>query len=159
HWSRPSRPPKQAEPIPPEVDVPMASPGMPLVWPGQFVLGAGYPKQRLFEPATPAEPSKDLPALHPLLENGSFLVWPRLRQYVDRFWAAAAEHRNALSGSLRRAISLEDAAALFVGRHRDGTPLIFRPVLGEQPAWPPQNGQLPEEALNHFAYRTPTPAA
>jgi deferrochelatase/peroxidase EfeB len=138
---------------PKTVAVPFASPGVPLVWPGQFVLGSDYPKQSDFDAdGRPARPDS-------FLENGSFLVWLRLRQHVDRFWAAARQHAETLTSFLGRPVDVEAAAALLVGRHRDGTPLIFRPVLGQAPAWDPENGPLPDEALNHFAYRTPTPPA
>ncbi len=91
---------------PPPGDVEFASPGEPLVWPGEFVFG--YPSGNRNSPGGPVPPA----ALSPTwLKNGSLLVFRRLRQDVGGFHtflrtAAAAlattldfrEHRRASSG-------------------------------------------------------------
>ena len=70
-------------------------PGQPLVWPGQFVFG--YPKQRADDPVKPGPASK---GGHPWMDNGSFLVFRRLRQDVAAFrrfveWEAGQATRPA----------------------------------------------------------------
>lgn len=51
--------------------------GQPLVWPGQFVFG--YPRQRANDPVEPGPVSE---GGHLWMDNGSFLVFRRLRQDV-----------------------------------------------------------------------------
>jgi Dyp-type peroxidase family len=104
-----------------------ARPGQMLVWPGEFVLG--YPRQSAVHPRAPA-------AGHPVApgwsQNGSFLVYLRLRQHVERFERALAEAAAA------RGVSVEAMAARMMGRARDGRPLSHPPGM--------------DEHENHFAY-------
>jgi Dyp-type peroxidase family len=57
--------------------------------------------------------------------NGSFMVWLRLRQDVHAFRRACARIARKLSIEWGRPVTPDDAAALIVGRRRDGTPLAL----------------------------------
>ena len=65
----------------PDGEVAFANPGMPLVWPGEFVFGYPSSDRNNGQPVPPAE-------LKPAwLRNGSLLVFRRLRQDVAAFHA------------------------------------------------------------------------
>jgi deferrochelatase/peroxidase EfeB len=57
--------------------------------------------------------------------NGSFMVWLRLRQDVGVFQRECDRIATRLADEWRRRVSPEDAAALLVGRRRDGTSLAL----------------------------------
>ena len=166
----------------PASDMEMKSVGLPLLWPGQVLLGNAYPRQDPSSASSPlcAQADNGLDPEDPLLvpflsgddtdffTNGSFMVWVRFEQDVPKFWAAAQAHADELNdwldlkaGGPGRPVTAEDAAALFVGRRLDGSPLSLRPVF--DPARP-QDGalryddELDEGALNHFSYLTERPA-
>jgi Dyp-type peroxidase family len=85
-----------------------------LVWPGEFVFG--YPGQ---DPdAGPEHPGPDKHAGPPWAVDGSFLVFRRLTQHVDRFQWALDEVGKQLD------ISPAEAGARIVGRDRQGAPLV-----------------------------------
>ena len=109
-----------------------ARPGMPLVWPGQFVFG--YATQtddpRIAGPAFGA----------PWMRNGSLIVFRRLEQDVPAFRTFLREAAVPLNMTPRA------LGAQVVGRWEDGTPVSLRP-----------NGpdaMLASDTLanNHFAF-------
>jgi Dyp-type peroxidase family len=57
--------------------------------------------------------------------NGSFMVWLRLRQDVHAFRRACSRIATKLSIEWGRPVTADDAAALLVGRRRDGTSLAL----------------------------------
>jgi deferrochelatase/peroxidase EfeB len=63
-----------------------------------------------------------------LWRNGSFLVWLRLRQDAKAFREACASIARRLTEEWSWPVSTEEAAALLVGRRRDGTPLTVAPL-------------------------------
>jgi Dyp-type peroxidase family len=115
-------------------------PGQPLVWPGNFIVGA---------PNFEGDPGEDV---DDLFKNGSFLVFRRLRQDV----AAFHEDTNAMADKLAAAGitqsdgKLIDGTALratIVGRQQNGQPLM-RPA-SETPS---------QMTINHFFYANKTPS-
>jgi Dyp-type peroxidase family len=113
-----------AEPTPGEVE--FASPGVPLIWPGQFVFG--YPSTDKSPDAAggPLAPAALTPAW---LKNGSLLVFRRLRQDVAGF------HRflRAVSAALAATpdfpgMTSDRLGALLVGRWASGAPVARTPV-------------------------------
>jgi len=112
-----------------------ARPGQPLVWPGQFVFG--YPKQK---PDDPIEPGLAANGGHGWMDNGSYLVFRRLRQDVAEFRHLTAEQAQACG------IPPERLAALLVGRWPKGTGLLRNPA-GDDPD--PMGDTF---AVNHFDF-------
>jgi deferrochelatase/peroxidase EfeB len=96
-----------------------SKPGQQLVWPGQFVFG--YATQLPHDPLSRGPKSTGGASW---MMNGSFLVFRRLRQDVTRFRTFASELAAAISRSIGKDVSDDYAAALVVGRWRDGTPLL-----------------------------------
>lgn len=97
-------------------------PGQHLVWPGEFVLG--YPGASP-DPALPG-PVRLVPSW---MHNGSFLVYRRLQQHVDRFHAtmrSEAARLDQLPGF--RGMTPERLAAMLVGRWPSGAPLLRTPA-------------------------------
>lgn len=97
-------------------------PGQPLLWPGQFLFG--YPTQLDDDPTVPGPVAKP-PA--PWMQNGSFMVYRRLQQHVDRFRHFAAAQAPGISAKLGREVTPAEVEALLVGRWPDGTPLVRSP--------------------------------
>ena len=108
-------------------------PGQPLVWPGQFIFG--YPTQLDTSFVEPGPAHVNLPAL---AVNGSFLVFRRLNQDVQGFYAETEAVAKQLPGD----ISAEEVRAHLIGRRPDGVPLLRSTELapGEEPVeWLAQN--------------------
>ncbi len=123
-------------------------PGQDLVWPGEFVLGyeAAGPDPMLPGPVSSAGPD--------WANNGSFLVYRRLRQDVPAFWRAMTGEARRLSRdkAFGRTLTATQLASLLIGRWPDGTPVMRsakRPVanLGSDPM-----------GNNDFLYAANTPA-
>ncbi len=90
----------------PKTKIPLAfrSPGVPVLPAAKFVISRH-------------EADSDL------LADGSFMVWLKLRQFPDRFWAMCKQLAAGLNKTWRADITCEVAAALLMGRARDGTPV------------------------------------
>ncbi|MGH6967298.1 MAG: hypothetical protein ACREE0_22675, partial [Phenylobacterium sp.] len=86
-------------------------PGQDLVQPGDFIFG-NYANE---------DGGVSTPPL-PWMENGSFLVFRRLRQDVAGFWAWVDANVAASKSTSR-----EQLGARLVGRWLDGTPLVLDP--------------------------------
>jgi Dyp-type peroxidase family len=121
-----------------------AAPGRPLVWPGHFLFG--YLRQKRDEPES-SRPDSEPPG-PAWAVNGSFLVYRRLSQDVQKFHAFLAE----ASQSLRQQgfdpdLTPERLGALLVGRWKSGWPVMRDPKAdrGEQ-----QAGE------NHFSFSDAT---
>jgi Dyp-type peroxidase family len=84
----------------------------------------------------------------PLLLNGTFMVWRKLQQHVDRFerWIAA----HAGDGEAARAA----LKAQILGRWPDGVSLIHRPASVPEYEVPGADADAPHTLqINDFAYR------
>ena len=100
-----------------------ARPGQRLTWPGQFVFGyAGLNPDDAYYPGSVVAPGQ------PRLKNGSLLVFRRLKQRVGLFWDSMRDLASQLSAATGSAWVAEHAAALCVGRWRDGTPITQSPA-------------------------------
>lgn len=113
-----------------------ARPGQPLVWPGQFVFG--YPKQRADDPVRPGPAAR---GGYGWMDNGSYLVFRRLRQDVAAFARFLAEEAARLPG-----MTPARFGALVVGRWPGGTPVV-RNAGGDDPE-PPTD----RFAVNDFTF-------
>lgn len=120
-------------------DLPFASPGRPLVWPGQVLFG--YPPSNAQDPA---QPDPAAAAVVPdWASNGSYLVYRRLRQDVMAFNnflenSAADLNRRGWTPALTR----DSLGALLVGRWQSGTPVTLS--QGQDAA--------PPVAINDFGF-------
>jgi Dyp-type peroxidase family len=117
-------------------------PGQPLVWPGQFVFG--YGKQRDDDPETEGARAR---GGADWMDNGSFLVFRRLRQDVGAFrsfLAAEVQRIRAVPGFAD--MSADRLGALLVGRWPKGTALMRSPG-GDEPD--PMGDRF---AVNHFGF-------
>jgi Dyp-type peroxidase family len=107
-------------------------PGEDLVWPGEFILG--YPKTS----PDPLVPGPVAPTVPEWTQNGSFLVYRRLRQDVGLFWRTMREEAARLAELPGFADMTDDRlAALLVGRWPSGAPVNRVPdadnqALGEE---------------------------
>ena len=123
-----------------------SAPGRQLVWPGHFVFG--YPRQWRDKPEI-VRPGSE-PTGPPWANNGSFLVYRRLRQDVAAFkqfiTQTSLELRN--SGFIQN-LSEERLGALLVGRWPSGWPLARDPQVDHG------ENQLGE---NHFSFSEATTA-
>ncbi len=126
------------DPAEPGADL-LGKPGQPLIWPGQFVFG--YSTQSATDPRTP-QPPRQVPKW---MENGSLLVFRRLRQDVGLFRTFLADTSTALSKNLGRTITRDQLGALVVGRWKDGTPAILNPA-------PAASISGDDMRVNYFAY-------
>lgn len=118
-----------------------AAPGKILIWPGQYIFG--YPLQSTTDYREPVDP----PALHsdPVLQNGSFLVFRRLKQKVKEFYS----YTDDVSATLEKIdAGYKDKNMLrskLVGRFRNGNTIMT--------AESPMDGM----GQNHFNYLSPVP--
>lgn len=116
-------------------------PGQDLIWPGVLVLGQPGTSP---DPLVPGVPSESRPVW---TQNGSFLVFRRLRQDVGLFWRTMRKEAQRLS-NLRGFENVTDEwlASRIVGRWPSGAPVNRLPNgddrnLGDQPL-----------ANNHFRF-------
>jgi Dyp-type peroxidase family len=125
----------------------LAQPGQPLIRVGQFLFGwAGQDRLLPREPAR----RREGPAW---ADNGSFLVFRRLRQDVAAFRGFLRETANELRGvDGLEALSEEHLGALLVGRWASGAPLM-RASGADDPRLGADRG-----ASNDFLYDQPSPA-
>jgi Dyp-type peroxidase family len=93
-----------------------ASPGQPLLWPGQFVFG--YPSTDRLT-GGPVKPGKLKPAW---LKNGSLLVFRRLQQNVAGFTRFLKDTAATMPG-----MTPDRLGALLVGRWKSGAPVLRVP--------------------------------
>ncbi len=118
-----------------------SEPGKLLLWPGQFVFG--YPKQSASHFRTPVAPTNI--ETSPLIKNGSFLVFRRLKQDVAEFQNQTQEmHRELTASQGFETVSYEDFIAKLVGRKKDGTTLLAE---GNNP---------PPDFANDFNFKSDT---
>lgn len=123
-----------------------ASPGSPLIWPGEFLFG--YPRQNPNHFRDPAPPV----STDNWLENGSFLVFRRLKQDVALFREETERMASELAASPAFSHFNPDLLrASLVGRWPDGTPLQQSP---NGPPTPPQS----EARMNYFEFGNNTPS-
>lgn len=101
-----------------------ARPGRPLIWPGDFVFG--YPMQLGRDPRSPG-PIKG--AAPPWANDGSYLVFRRLRQDVARFWRFMRDEAGRLQSLPGFAgMSPMRLAAMLIGRWPSGAPIVRSPA-------------------------------
>ena len=113
-------------------------PGQPLVFPGQFVFG--YPTQSDIADL-PGPRAADGPEW---MENGSFLVYRRLRQDVAAFRKEMAAAAARLSKEIQKNVTSDELAARLIGRLPNGTPLL-------RSATPPEP-DMDGDAANNFDF-------
>jgi Dyp-type peroxidase family len=101
-----------------------AAPGVPLCWPGEFVLG--YPRKRTGS----IDPSDIvIDQVDPSQVNGSYLVYRRLAQDVAAFDAFVGATVASLSRKPGfRKMTTELLGALLVGRWKSGAPVMRAPT-------------------------------
>jgi Dyp-type peroxidase family len=102
-----------------------ASPGVPLIQPGEFVLG--YPRQDPNNP-TRSQPEANTRTEPPWARDGSYLVYRRLRQNVAAFNRFLAHGAASLTAQGFTGVDAERFGALCVGRWKDGTPVARSPL-------------------------------
>lgn len=116
-------------------------PGQDLVWPGVLLLGQPATSP---DPLIPGIPSSAVPNWS---QNGSYLVFRRLRQHVPLFWKTMESEANRLSKLPGfEGTTAEKLAAHLVGRWPSGAPVNRSPLnddeaLGNEP-----------RANNHFRF-------
>jgi Dyp-type peroxidase family len=107
-----------------------ASPGVPLIHPGEFVLG--YPRQDPDDPE--GEQDETETRTEPeWARDGSYLVYRRLRQDVPAFERFLAHGAAALAAQGFAGITPDRFGAMCVGRWKDGSP-VARAPLAPDPA-------------------------
>ena len=102
-----------------------ASPGVPLIQPGEFVLG--YPRQHPNNP-TSSQAEAGTRTEPAWARDGSYLVYRRLRQNVPAFERFLDHGAAALTAQGFGGIDRERFGAMCVGRWKDGTPLARSPL-------------------------------
>jgi Dyp-type peroxidase family len=130
-----------APPAPGEME--FASPGQPLVWPGQFVFGYASTDGASGSSGGPIKPAQLKPAW---LKNGSLLVFRRLQQNVAGFTRFVQDTAATIPG-----MPPERLGAMLVGRWKSGAP-ILRAQQNDMPAL----GACPL-ANNDFLYTANSP--
>jgi Dyp-type peroxidase family len=121
--------------VPAQDGVEFGKPGQPLVWPGQFLVGA----------ATGANSVDNAPARY---RNGSFLVFRRLSQDIRAFDADTAAIAQAHS-TPEKPLTAEHLRAMIVGRWPSGAALMRHqnePVTADN-----------ELSANYFLFGAATP--
>ncbi|MGB5930272.1 MAG: hypothetical protein WBH03_18960, partial [Cyclobacteriaceae bacterium] len=125
-----------------------ASPGAPLIWPGEFIFG--YPNQ---DPNNFRKPASS-PVLseqdEKILKNGSFLVVRKLVQDVAAFY----DTTDAMSAQLQTKEGFEDYTpdylrAKLIGRFKNGSPLVRNDKTDVENS---------PHSVNHFNFNESTPA-
>ncbi|MCT7952249.1 Dyp-type peroxidase [Ancylothrix sp. C2] len=133
-----------------------AAPGRPLVWPGHFLFG--YVRQQFDEPEL-SRPNSEPPG-PAWAVNGSFLVYRRLSQDVQKFLSFLAEASETLrhNNGFDENLTPERLGALLVGRWASGWPVMRDPNIdrGEQHL---ANATEPELAENYFKFSEATTIA
>ena len=130
---------------PPAGEIAFATPGAPLVWPGEFVFG--YPSNNTNDGSPVASPT-----LPPWVRNGSLLVFRRLQQNVAAFHGFLRSAAGALAATTDfPAMSAERLGALLVGRWPSGAP-VSRAIAQD-------NENLAQDPLsvNDFLFAADTP--
>ncbi|OQW33438.1 MAG: hypothetical protein A4E19_03295 [Nitrospira sp. SG-bin1] len=124
-----------------------AEPGSRLVWPGYFIFG--YGRQKADDPRT--YDLANQPKGPAWAEDGSLMVYRRLRQNPDAFWRFVKDTAKALAKKYPKLAPDKDRfAALLVGRWPSGTPLVRSPD---------KDIGITGDGQNYFAYDSkPTPA-
>lgn len=116
-------------------------PGQDLVWPGVFLIGHAGTSP---DPLIPGLPT---PAIPDWTQNGSFLVFRRLRQDVGLFWRTMREEAKRLAALPGFEGMTDDVlASRIVGRWQSGAP-VNRVPKGDDP----ELGKQPL-ANNHFRF-------
>jgi Dyp-type peroxidase family len=128
-------------------DINQGKPGQDLIWPGEFVFG--YPRQNPAEKSVPGDIAVAGPSW---AKNGSFLVFRRLRQDVDKFrkFTRAATKALVKKNPAFTGLTSTQLSAKLVGRWTSGAPLMRSPLIDR-----------PEIARdgctdNHFLYVQPS---
>lgn len=130
----------------PDGEIAFASPGMPLVWPGEFVFGYLSSDRTNGQPVPPAELKPEW------LRNGSLLVFRRLRQDVAAFHAFLRAAAASLAATPDfPGLTADRLGAMLVGRWPSGAPIARAPVQ--------DNIALANESLsrNDFLFVNDTP--
>jgi Dyp-type peroxidase family len=111
-------------------DLDQGKPGQDLIWPGEFVFG--YPGQNSEDKLSPGPVVEGGPSW---AKNGSFLVYRRYRQDVEKFKDFLASMAGQLAQSHPRlaGITGELLGAKLVGRWASGAPLL-RALESDLPA-------------------------
>lgn len=125
-----------------ELRADFAAPGKVLVWPGHFLFGYGRQVRD-----NPRElNSEDKPKGPSWADDGSYVVYRRLRQHVDRFATFVAETAQRLREKYTNLQMNDDRlGAMLVGRWKSGTPLMRSPFTDEG---------IEGEAVNYFLFST-----
>ena len=102
-----------------------ASPGVPLIQPGEFVLG--YPRQ---DPDAPnlSQPENQTRTEPEWARDGSYVVYRRLRQDVAAFRRFIQRGSDSLTVQGFSGITPGRFGAMCVGRWEDGTPIARSPL-------------------------------
>ena len=97
-------------------DLDQGKPGQDLLWPGEFIFGGKYPKQDPTDDTKAGKNSLDevAPAVQKFAQNGSFLVFRRLRQDVHAF------HTFLQDEAVNLRLTPEHVGAMCVGRWASG---------------------------------------
>ena len=105
----------------------LAKPGQPLIWPGQFVIGADYPSQ---DNNDPRKAGAAVAVVPDWTQDGSYLVVRRLAQDTAGFWNWMRDRAKEMLDTGRFAgITPIRLAATLVGRWPSGTPISRSPVV------------------------------
>jgi hypothetical protein len=101
-------------------------PGQELLWPGEFVFGyPGGPRNPDGKGDPFTEPGSISAAGPPWANDGSFLVFRRLRQKVSLFHTFLRDQRDALqAGGAPAAVTGDLVGGRLVGRWRSGAPVL-----------------------------------
>ena len=101
-------------------------PGQELIWPGEFVIGyPGGPRNPDGEEDPFTEPGSVSTAGPAWANDGSFLVFRRLRQKVSLFHTFMRDQRDALQAAgAPAAVTADLVGARLVGRWRSGAPVL-----------------------------------
>ena len=118
-----------------------ASPGQPLVQPGQFVFG--YPRQHDRKPTEPVTLTLEAQGVPTWAKNGSFLAFRRLRQDVALFRRTVAERARELQ------VDPEWLGSRIVGRWQSGAPVMRAPECDDRAL------AADRLARNNFQYANP----
>jgi len=97
-------------------------PGQDAVWPGEFVFGPGYPKQDPHNLTKPGPPSLDKMTAPEWAEDGSLLVFRRLRQDVGAFHKFLHDTARKLNSGDPNLLG-----AKCVGRWASSAPIVLTP--------------------------------